>query len=244
MANGTGLKAIIASAERASSSARQPTYSSPLIKARRHRILIEVQRLIGEVGIANLSMDEVASHAAVSKRTLYNAFQSKEGMIAAAIHQYFEDFASSADCSTPPETLDRMVERLLREGHHSLKARNYTRALMTIYHGHDIDPAIRNAIYAVSLERHGPCIRRAAANRQLQPWIKPDELIRALVTLRFGLINAWSLGLIEDRPFLSELVSGSLTLLAGATRGVARNDIEHCLAELPNHPLLSLKDQN
>lgn len=243
MANGTGLKAVIANAERALSSARRPTYSSPLIKARRHRILVEVQRLIGEVGVANLSMDEVATCADVAKRTLYNAFQSREGMVAAAIHQYFEDFSSNAVYSTPPETLDRMIERLLKSGQNSLKARNYTRALMAVYHGQDVNPAIRNAIYEISIETHDAWIRKAATNRQLQPWADPDELSRALVTLRFGLVNTWTLGLIEDQPFLTSLVSGSLTLLAGAARGATRKDIEQRLTELPDHPLLSLEQQ-
>lgn len=194
--------------------------------------------MIGEVGIASLSMDEVARRAEVAKRTLYNAFQSKERLVAAAIQQYFDDYVSRIQYSAPEQTLEGLIERLVVVARRSLDIRNYTRALMNIYHAHDADRDIRNAIYAIAAESHEPWIRVLHAKRQLQPWIDPDELVSSLVTFRYGLANAWSVGLIEDETFLLNLVRGSLTFMAGATRGVPRKEIELVLTDLPNHPLL------
>lgn len=194
--------------------------------------------MIGDVGIASLSMDEVARRAEVAKRTLYNAFQSKERLVAAAIHQYFEDYASRIHYSTPDQTLERMIERLVVVARRNLEIRNYARALMNIYHAHDVDPDIRDAIYAIAAESHEPWIRALRARRQLQPWIDPDELISSLVTFRYGLANAWAEGLMEDEAFLLNLVRGFLTFMTGATRGAARKEIEQALADLPTHPLL------
>jgi AcrR family transcriptional regulator len=243
MSNKAGPKAIVAPPENAELppgvSARRTGYSSPSIKARRHRILDETRRMIGEVGIANLSMDEVARRAEVAKRTLYNAFQSKERLVAAAIHQYFEDYASRIHYSSPELTLERLIERLIVVARRNLEIRNYTRALMNIYHAHDVDPDIREAIYSIAAESHEPWIRMLHSKRQLQPWVDPEELISSLVTLRYGLANAWAEGLIEDDPFIVNLLRGFLTFMAGATRGATRKEIEQALLDLSTHPLLT-----
>jgi TetR/AcrR family transcriptional regulator, cholesterol catabolism regulator len=242
MSNKTGPKSIVAPPDDAelpmSASARRTGYSSPSIKARRHRILDEARRMIGEVGIASLSMDEVARRAEVAKRTLYNAFQSKERLVAAAIHQYFEDYASRITYSTQEQTLDRVLERLIVVARRNLDIRNYTRALMNIYHAHDVDPDIRDAIYCIASESHEPWIRQLQAKRQLQTWVDADELISSLVTFRYGLAYAWAEGLIEDDAFLLNLLRGFLTFMAGATRGAARKEIEQVLSDVAHHPLL------
>jgi AcrR family transcriptional regulator len=242
MSNKLGLKAIVTPPEDAELptgiSTRKAGYSSPSIKARRHRILDETRRMIGEVGIANLSMDEVARRAEVAKRTLYNAFQSKERLVAAAIHQYFEDYASRISYTSPDQTLERLIERLIVVARRNLEIRNYTRALMNIYHAHDVDPDIRDAIYSIAAESHEPWIRRLHSKRQLQPWIDVDELVSSLVTFRYGLANAWAEGRLEDDAFILNLLRGFLTFMAGATRGATRKVIEQALADLPNNPLL------
>jgi AcrR family transcriptional regulator len=242
MSNKSGPKAIVTPPEDAELppgiSARKAGYSSPSIKARRHRILDETRRMIGEVGIANLSMDEVARRAEVAKRTLYNAFQSKERLVAAAIHQYFEDYASRISYTSPDQTLERLIERLIVVARRNLEIRNYTRALMNIYHAHDVDPDIREAIYSIAAESHEPWIRRLHTKRQLQPWIDVDELVSSLVTFRYGLANAWAEGGMEDDAFILNLLRGFLTFMAGATRGTTRKTIEQALIDLPNNPHL------
>ena len=57
---------------------RPQTYSSPAIIERRRRILEETRKVIAEQGIAALSMNEIGQRAGVAKRTLYNAFQTRE----------------------------------------------------------------------------------------------------------------------------------------------------------------------
>jgi Transcriptional regulator len=194
--------------------------------------------MIGEVGIASLSMDEVARRAEVAKRTLYNAFESKERLVAAAIHQYFEDYVSKIAYSTREKTLDRMIERLVLVARRNFEIRNYTRALMNIYNAHDVDPDIHEAIYSIAAESLEPWIRMLQSKHQLQPWVDADELINSLVTFHYGLASAWAEGLIHDDAFLLNLLRGFLTFTAGATRGAARREIEQVLADVVNHPLL------
>src|ERR1700759_1334726 len=118
---------------------RSGGYASPTILARRHRILREARKMIAKGGITTLSMDEVSRRAGVAKRTLYNAFQSKERLIAAAIQQYFDEYASRITYSTEEATLERILERLIVVARRNMAIRNYTRALMNVYFSHEVD---------------------------------------------------------------------------------------------------------
>ncbi|MBP8671442.1 MAG: TetR/AcrR family transcriptional regulator [Sphingobium sp.] len=217
---------------------RATGYASPSIRARRYRILDEARRMIGEVGLANLSMDEVACRAGVAKRTLYNAFESKERLVAAAINKYFQDYAERLTFASEEATLEWVIERLTVVGRRNMAIRNYIRALMNIYHAHDIDPTIRSAIHTIAADSHGPWIRSLEKKRQLQPWVDADELVNALVRYRYATAHAWAEGLITDNVFLHTLICGLLTFVAGATRGAARKEIEQTLLTLRDHPRL------
>lgn len=220
------------------SKSRAAGYSSPSIIARRHRILDETRRMIGEVGIANLSMDDVARRANVAKRTLYNAFQSKEHLVALAISKYFEDYARTIDYSTQGATLEWMIERLVIVARRNLSIRNYTRALMNIYHSSDVDPEIRQAIHDIAAKSHEPWILELDRKRQLQPWIDAEDLIANLVRYRYATAHAWAEGLIPEDQLVIELVRGFLTYMAGATTGAARRQIIEVLTELEAHPMM------
>ncbi len=194
--------------------------------------------MIGEVGIANLSMDDVARRANVAKRTLYNAFQSKEHLVASAISKYFEDYASKIDYSTQDATLEWMIERLVIVARRNLSIRNYTRALMNIYHSSDVDPEIRQAIHDIAAKSHEPWILELDRKRQLQPWIDAEDLIANLVRYRYATAHAWAEGLIPEDQLVIELLRGFFTFMAGATTGTARKQIVEVLTNLEDHPLM------
>lgn len=214
-------------------------YSSPMIVARRHRILSETRKIISEDGIASFGMEEVANRAGVAKRTIYNAFQSKERLIAAAIQQYFEEYASRLMFESSDATVDRMIERLAVVGRRNLKIRNYTRALMNIYYTHDVDPEIHQAIYEIAANSLLPWIVALKKKRQLQLWIDPDELVNSLVAYRYSIAFSWSEGQMSDEAFIRALIRGVLTFMAGATRGVANKEIIARLATLEENPFVT-----
>ncbi|MEZ5735528.1 MAG: TetR/AcrR family transcriptional regulator [Novosphingobium sp.] len=220
------------------SNARAAGYSSPSIIARRHRILDETRRMIGEVGIANLSMDDVARRANVAKRTLYNAFQSKEHLVASAISKYFEDYANVIEYSTEEGTLERMIEHLAIVAHRNISIRNYTRALMNIYHSADVDPEIRHAIHQIAAKPQEPWIFELGRKRQLQPWIDAEDLMTMLVRYRYSTAHDWGEGLIPDDELVTEVIRGVLTFTAGAVTGSARKEIIDVLKNLDEHPIV------
>lgn len=218
-------------------SSRSGSYASPSILARRHRILREARKMIAKGGIATLSMDEVSRRAGVAKRTLYNAFQSKERLIAAAIQQYFDEYASRITYSTEEATLERVLERLVVVARRNLAIRNYTRALMGVYFSHEVDPDIRDAIHRIAADAQDPLLHALARKRQLQSWVDIETLSNHLVRLRYAIAHAWAEGLISDEDFLVELTRAFFTYLAGACTGAARKQIDTMVKTLADHPL-------
>lgn len=205
---------------------RPLTYSSPAILARRRRILEETRALIEQEGIGNFSMSELCKRADVAKRTLYNAFQTRERLVAAAIQEYFLEYLSQLTFKHKPGTLQRNIERIVAVGRRNRKIRNYIRAIMTVYFSPDVNIEIWQAMNSVAVESNLEYIQNLKRRRQLQPWIDPDALAHDIVRFEYATIHDWARGLLPDDALLPRLVTGYLTLMLGATRGSARADIE------------------
>jgi len=207
-------------------------YASSSIIERRRRILTTARKMIASEGVAAVNMDEISRRADVAKRTLYNAFQSKERLIAAAIQQYFEDYEVELVYSTPAATAERMAEHLALVAHRNLSIRNYTRALVDIYYSPDVEPNIRHTIGEIVAHAHRPWIDRLNAERQLQPWINRDTFVDDLTRYRYAVANDWAHGRIADEVFPSTLIIGVMTMVIGATKPRARRECEEVLKDL------------
>jgi len=123
-------------------------YSSPAIRARRRRILDETRKLIAERGLSGFSMDEICRRADVAKRTLYNAFQTRERMIAIAIHEYFSRYISKLPYTAPPGTLQSSIERIVFVIQRNRQIRNYIAAILSIYFSPDVDDTIWQTMHS------------------------------------------------------------------------------------------------
>lgn len=216
-------------------SERAQTYSSPAIRARRSRILEETRKAIAEEGIAALSMNEVGKRAGVAKRTLYNAFQTRERMIAIAIQEYFDEFVKRISYTNPVGTLMHNVERMVTVVNRNRQIRNYIRAIMALYFSPEADTDIWQAMHSMATRSNLEWTRMLQLKRQLQPWADAERLADDVVRLEYATINAWAQGRIGDDEIVPHLLQSYLTFVAGATRGAARREIEDLLREVMEH---------
>lgn len=207
-------------------------YSSPAIHARRRRILEETRKLIAERGLSGFSMDEICKRAGVAKRTLYNAFQTKERMIAIAIHEYFDRYISRIPYTAPPGTMQASIERMAFVIQRNRQIRNYINAIMSVYFSPDADQAIWSTMHSMAVESNLQWIQALKAKRQLQPWVDPARLADDVVRIEYAIIYDWCRGRIADDEIVVHLLTGHLTCMAGAARGAARREIEAKLLEI------------
>jgi AcrR family transcriptional regulator len=82
-------------------------------------ILAAARRLMGQKGLDNLTMDDIAQAAGVAKGTLYLYFQSKDELIQALLTQVGEAMALDLETvlgapEPPPDKLRRAVTLLLK----------------------------------------------------------------------------------------------------------------------------------
>ena len=54
----------------------------------RQRIIAEASALFAKSGIKRLTMDDLAKHIGISKRTIYEHFKNKEELLIACINDY------------------------------------------------------------------------------------------------------------------------------------------------------------
>jgi len=213
-------------------SERPQTYSSPAILERRQRILEETRRVIAEQGIAALSMNEIGQRAGVAKRTLYNAFQTRERMIAAAIQEYFDEYVSRISFTSPPGTMMHNLERMISVVQRNRKIPNYIRAIMALYFSSGVDSDIWQAMHSLATRHNREWIEALAARKQLQPWVQVDSFVDDLVRYEYATINDWAQQRIADDAILVRLVSSYLTFILGALRGAARKEVETLLKDV------------
>ena len=207
-------------------------YASPAMKARRERILEQTRELISEQGVSGFSLLELCRRADVAKRTLYYAFQSKEGLVAAAIIDFAERYDKLIAIRSPVGTVERFVERLVGVGKRNLKIRNYVGALVATYFSHSQENGIREALTNVSVRAHGGLVEELAKQNQLQPWIDITQLNNDLVSERLCVSHDWVNNRLRDDELIDHMVVRTLTFLLGAVRDKSRRHIEDVLTEV------------
>ncbi|CAN5156385.1 hypothetical protein BH09PSE3_BH09PSE3_18180 [soil metagenome] len=211
---------------------RPQTYSSPAIVERRRRILEETRKVIAEHGIAALSMIDIGQRAGVAKRTLYNAFQTRERMIAAAIQEYFDDYVSRISYTYPPGTMLHNLERMISVVQRNRKIRNYIRAIMALYFSSEVDIDIWTAMHLLAKRHNKEWIQGLADRKQLQPWVEVDKLVDDLVRFEYATINDWAQDRIPDEDVIVRLIASYLTFVLGSVRSTARKEVEALLRDI------------
>ncbi len=166
-------------------------YLSPAIVERRRRILAETRKMIAQRGLAAFSMDDLSKQAGVAKRTLYNAYQTKERMIAMAIHETWETYVEDLPFTAPVGSVRRNVERIVFFSQRHLHMRNYISALTSIYFSQEIDRSIRSTMHKMAVDANLEWINPCKAKRQLQPWVDVSALADDIARTGYAVMNDW-----------------------------------------------------
>ena len=218
-------------------------YVSPLILERRRRLLREARQMIGEGGLENFSVRQLCRRAEVAQRTLYNAFHTKDRVIALAIREAYDAFNDHVRYRTEADTLAGMLDRTIAINRRNLKVRNYTRAVVAIYFAPGTPRDVWETLRAMSVGWVTEWLAAVAARGELQPWVSPEHFATTMANLQYATINNWALGRLSDEEYLPQLIERMLLLLIGALRGPVRDDAQAYLldikrtGEVPTFPL-------
>ncbi|SFS10549.1 TetR/AcrR family transcriptional regulator [Sphingomonas jatrophae] len=203
---------------------RTPVYSSALIQERRKRILVEARRMIADVGIDGFSVRTLCRNADVAQRTLYNAFHSKDRLIALAIREAYEDVNRFLRYRTSADTLDGIIDRLIAVNTRNLKARNYTKAVASLYFSPTISPDIWNALRGMVFLNLRQWLDRLKRDDALQDWVDLDQAAGDFANTEYAVINDWAVGRLKDEDYVPRLITSVLAQVIGITSGAQQEE--------------------
>ena len=207
-------------------------YSSPLILERRTRLLREVRRMIAESGLEGFSVRKLCERAEVAQRTLYNAFHSKDRVIAIAIREAYDDVQYKLRHQTDPVSLEGVLDRTIAINRRNFPVRNYTKAITSIYFGPTTPRDVWETLREMSVGAFYPWLLMLAEKGELQPWTPPQHLATAMANLQYAVIQDWCMGRITDDEYLPRLTEAMLLLIIGSVRGGTRDAAEKYLSTL------------
>jgi len=211
---------------------RALVYRSDNIVERRKRILREARKMIAETGLSGFSVRELANRAGIAQKTLYNAFGSKENVIALAIRQYMDEFNSRMTTRFERGTLEERLEKLIKVHSRNVQIRPYTTAIMAVYNSFTADPAIRRVIRHVSEEGLRPFAEALLAKKEFAPGVTLDGFIQLQTTNIYATLTDWCVGEIPDEELVDRIAETYLCGVVSSTKGKIRGEAQRWLEDL------------
>ena len=198
---------------------RTLVYKSDNIFERRRRVLHEARRLISERSLAEFSIEELCRRAGIARRTFYNAFGSRENVIALAIRQFAIDLSALATFHLDPLTLEGRLERYIKAHSRNSRLRVYISAIMAVYNSPKSDRVVREAIRGLTNEGLRPFADHLLVEKALAGAVTPESLVYQLTMVTYAVLTDWCLGDLGDDEVVDRVCEAFLVVVAGATVG-------------------------
>ena len=205
-------------------------YFSPMIIARRRRLLKETRHMIAEDGIDGFSIRKLCQRAGVAQRTLYNAFQNKDRLLALAIREAFDEYQAYVQAGSDPDSLGGLLSRTIAINRRNFRVRNYTRAVCALYFAPTTPRDVWQTLQDMSLTANRAWLERRRGD--LQHWIDLDHFADTLASVQYSTINDWCLARLSDADYLPRLAENMLVVLVGAFGGAAADEARDYLETL------------
>ena len=206
--------------------------SSPAMFARRRRILSEARRLIARGQSDGFSVRELSVKAGVAPNTLYNAFGSKDNIIALAISQYFEDFYATLEFPRPADSIAGVMERDMTTTIRNLSIPHYVRAVASLYFSNSANVPLRDVLIRIGGYPYLPWLQKLMVRRQLERGVDIDRVVVTLSSIAWSQVHEWRLGALTDESFVVAHFDAVLSYLGGVTKGEARKEVRALFSDL------------
>ena len=198
--------------------------------ARLERILEATKRLLGELGAERVTMRDIAQASQVAEGTLYNRFGGKDGLISAAVVDYFERSVQAVVEHHRAETpLQQSLYSIQVVTGAILEAQPFAHALMRTYFRVDdrllMPDRLTESVQAAWL----PIVQEMHRQRLLRSWVSAPLLCGEICERIFGVVLRWAQGRLADRELQERMTFSILIILLGASRGPQAREIEEML---------------
>jgi AcrR family transcriptional regulator len=215
------------------------TNRSDAMFERRRRILSEARKMIGDGGLEGFNIRELGRRADVAQRTIYNAFGSKENVMALAIRQHFESLERHLSFNSAPGTFLQALEHQVTALQRDHDIPNYVRAVAALYFSPTIHPNIRQVLVEIGGRSYLRWLRAMELKRLVEKGVDVERVAVDISNLQYAKVHEWGIGALGNEAFFDHALTGVLLLLAGATRGAAHAEVRAALIDFHSHGALS-----
>ncbi len=199
---------------------------------RRERILHETRKLINEEGLEGFSMRELSKRANVAPKTLYNAFGDRDRLIGLAIREMYDALRYNVKFKTSDKTLSGLLDRAIVLNRGNLKARNYAKAVATIYFAPGTHPELRDILQEMAVGNTSEWLTDLRTKGQLHDWVDIEHLTRHMANMEYALILDWATGRVKDTEYLFRFAEIVLFSALAATRGEVYEAAEAMMVQM------------
>lgn len=187
--------------------------------------------MLSEVGLEGFSVRKLCQRAEVAQRTFYNAFSSKDRLIALAIRDAYDEFQKFISYRTDAQTVAGIVDRTLSTNRRNFKIKNYTKAVATIYFAPSTPKDIWYAIQDMAIAGWRDWLALLRGRDELSEWIDIEIFANHMANLQYSIINDWSCDRLSDEDYLRAMLHGTLSHALGAIKGAPHREAEAILTE-------------
>jgi AcrR family transcriptional regulator len=188
--------------------------------------------MIAEGGSAGFTVRELGRRAKVSVTTIYATYGDKEGLIAAAIQDYYDGLPVARVRQTTSLPTLLAANDLARDA--ILSNKPYARHYAELYFSGTLDPRIYNVIQetATASAGHMPWLQKIMRDGDLIPGINITYISALLANQRLMVLHDWAQGRIKDEDLATANKMAFLVMARGVTRGAAQARVEAELKKL------------
>ncbi len=226
--SGAEVKSVTKSPQRP----RRGRYISDSILARRRRMLEAAKQMIAEGGQDAFTIRELGRRARVSVTTIYATYGDKQGLIAAAIEDYYEGLPVararlSASLAMQLEATDLALQATLAN-------KPYARQYAELYFSSKLDPRIYKVIRDTATSSAGqmPWLQKAMRDGDVLPGFTAEAITTLLANHRLMVLHDWAQGRIRDEDLGLAIKTVFLVMARGLTRGSTHARVEAELKKL------------
>lgn len=195
--------------------------------------MLEVaKQMIAEGGEDAFTIRELGRRAKVSVTTIYATYGDKEGLIAAAIADYYEGLPTAR----APQTLSLQAVLAATDSLRGaiLANRAYARQYAELYFSSSVDPRVYKAIRetATASAGQGAWLQKAVREGDIVPGLDMDYITGLLANHRLMVLHDWARGRIGDDDLVNATKMNFLIMARGVTRGATQARVEAELKKL------------
>jgi AcrR family transcriptional regulator len=222
--------AVRPQAEAAATPGRRGPYDSEQMTERRRRLIGVAKAMIAESGAEGFTIRELTRRANVSVTVVYSAYGDKEGLIAAAI----QDFYERLDLARRPvaRTLKRVLSDIDEAAAIILANPSYSRSLAALYFSPTVDPRVYATVRNIAVRTFLPWLEDAMSHSETVAGPSVETMCATLANDRWAVIFDWARGRVTNMLLADAMKTSFLIVAAGLSTGQTHDKLTAALSQI------------